>query len=81
MQVKSSPWGQTDDLGVRSKGQISINSITKSISKIFIQNFVCILTSKRYDTYRTEFLFYQCWGVKNLSVGICDGTPSTARSS
>ena len=22
-----------------------------------------------------------CWGVKNFSVGICDGTPSTARSS
>ena len=22
-----------------------------------------------------------CWGVKNFSVGICDGAPSTARSS
>ena len=22
-----------------------------------------------------------CWGVKNFSMGICDGAPSTARSS
>ena len=39
MQVKFSPSGQTGDLRVRSKGQISLNfkfSITKSISKIFM---------------------------------------------
>ena len=32
-------------------------SITKSISKIFIPNFVCVLTNERYKTYQTEFLF------------------------
>ena len=37
MQVKFSPAGQTGDLRVWSKGQISF---TKSISKIFIPNFV-----------------------------------------
>ena len=32
-------------------------SITKSISKIFIPNFVCVLTNERYKTYQTGFLF------------------------
>ena len=32
-------------------------SITKSISKIFIPNFVCDLTNERYKTYQTGFLF------------------------
>ena len=43
MQVTFSSRGQTGDLGVRSKGQIS----NMSISKIFIPNFVCVLTNKR----------------------------------
>ena len=43
MQVKFSSWGQTDDLGARSKGEISY----MSISEIFIPNFVCALTYKR----------------------------------
>ena len=28
-----------------------------SISKIFISNFVCVLTNERYKTYQTGFLF------------------------
>ena len=32
-------------------------SITKSISKIFIPNFVCVLTNERYKTYQRGFLF------------------------
>ena len=32
-------------------------SITKSISKIFIPNFVCVLTNERYKTYQTGLLF------------------------
>ena len=53
-------------------------SITKSISKIFIPNFVCILTNERYKTYQTAG---GGRGVKNFSMGICDGAPSTAHSS
>ena len=34
-------------------------SITKSISKIFIANFVCVLTNERYKTYQTGFLFFR----------------------
>ena len=30
-------------------------SITKSISKIFIPNIVCVLTNERYKTYQTGF--------------------------
>ena len=38
-----------------------------SISKIFIPNFVCVLTNERYKTYQTGFLFCrlvmpQGWG-------------------
>ena len=58
MQVKFSSYGQTGDLGVRSKGQISVISVTISISKIFIPNLICVLTNERYKTYhQTEFLF------------------------
>ena len=32
-------------------------SITKSISKTFIPNFVCVLTNERYKTYQTGFSF------------------------
>ena len=63
-----------------------------SISKIFIPNFVSVLTNKRYKTYRLELSFCGLGhhalgvglggdGVKNLIVGICDGASSTARSS
>ena len=43
-------WGEV-------KGQISLNSGVMSISKIFIPNFVCVLTNERYKTYQTGFLF------------------------
>ena len=47
MQVKFSSYSQTGDLGVRSKGQISLNFDYHVNSKIFIPNFVCFLTNKR----------------------------------
>ena len=46
MLVKFLTQGQTGDLGVRSKGQISLNFDYHVNSKIFIPNFVCILTNK-----------------------------------
>ena len=39
-------------LGRGQKVKYHLISITKSISKIFIPNFVCVLTNKRYKTYR-----------------------------
>ena len=79
-------------LEVRSKGKISSNLDYHVNSKIFIPIFVCVLTNKILKTYWTEF-WLCCWGhdpgvglwgagwIKNFSVGICDGTPSTVHSS
>ena len=44
-------------LGRGQKVKYHLISITKSISKIFIPNFVSILTNERYKTYQTGFLF------------------------
>ena len=44
-------------LGRDQKVKYHLISITKSISKIFIPNFVCVLTNERYKTYQTGFLF------------------------
>ena len=43
-------------------------SITKSISKIFIPNFACVLTNERYKTYQTVFIF--CHLDHALGVGL-----------
>ena len=64
-----------------------------SISKIFIANSLCMFSQLK-DRKHIEQNFHSvarvisrvgtfgCWGVgvKNFSVGICDGAPSTARS-
>ena len=47
-------------LGPRGGGQkvkYHLILITKSISKIFIPNFECVLTNERYKTYQTGFSF------------------------
>ena len=45
------PWG-----GVK-RSNIYLITITKSISKSFKPNFVCVLTYERYKTYQTGFSF------------------------
>ena len=42
-------------LGRGQKVKYHFISITKSISKIFIPNFVCVLTNESYKTYQTGF--------------------------
>ena len=44
-------------LGRGQKVKYHLISITKSISKISIPNFVCVLTNERYKTYQMGFLF------------------------
>ena len=44
-------------LGRGQKVKYHLISNTKSISKIFIPNFVCVLTTERYKTYQTGFSF------------------------
>ena len=48
-------------------------SITKSISKIFIPNFVCVLTNKRYETYRMEFSFCRLGHAPGVGLGGAGG--------
>ena len=42
-------------LGRGQKVKNHLISITKSTSKIFIPNFVCVLTNERYKTYQMGF--------------------------
>ena len=44
-------------------------SITKSISKIFVPNFVCVLTNERYKTYQTGFLFCRLGHALGVGLG------------
>ena len=47
--------GKLGALGRGQKVKYHLISITKSISKIFIPNFVGVLTNERYKTYQTGF--------------------------
>ena len=58
-------------LGRGQKVKYHLISITKSISKIFIPNFVCVLTNERYKTYQAGFLM--CRLGHALGVGL-EGT-------
>ena len=44
-------------LGRGQKVKYHLISIAKSISKIIIPNFVCVLTNETYKTYQMEFSF------------------------
>ena len=44
-------------LGRGQKVKYHLILITKSISKIYIPNFVCVLTNEKYKTYQTGFSF------------------------
>ena len=57
-------------LGKGEKVKYHFISITKSISKNFIPNFVCVLTNERYKTYQTGFSF--CRLVHALGMGLED---------
>ena len=46
-------------LGRGHRVKYHLISITKSISKIFMSKFVCVLTNERYKTYQTGFSFCQ----------------------
>ena len=92
MQVKFSSYGQTGDLGVRPKVKYHLISVTMSISKIFY-TILCVCSHKLKIENILNRIFILlpgpcprvglrgAGGVKNFSVGICDGAPSTTRSS
>ena len=49
-------------------------SITKSISKIFIPNFLCYLTNERYKTYQTGFSFCRLGHAQGVGLRGAGGT-------
>ena len=56
-------------LGRGQKVKYHLISITKSISKIFIPNFLCVLTNERYKTYQTvPWVMPQGWDFGALGV-------------
>ena len=58
--------------GALERGQkvkFHLISITKSISKIFIPKFVCVLTNERYKTYQTGFLFCRLGHALGVGLG------------
>ena len=56
-------------LGRGQKVKYHLISITKSISKIFIPNFMCVLTNERYKTYQTGFSFCPLGHVPGVGLG------------
>ena len=48
-------------------------SITKSISKIFIPKFVCVLTNERYKLYQTGFSLCSLGHALGVGLGVLRG--------
>ena len=60
-------------LGMCQKVKHHLISITKSISKICIPNFVCVLTNERCKTYQTGFHSVDWVMTKGLDLGVLRG--------
>ena len=62
-------WGP----GEGQKVKYHLISITKSISKIFIPNFVCVLTNERCKTYQTVIIFCRLGHALRWDLGVLRG--------
>ena len=62
-------------LGRPQKVKYHLISITKSITKVFILNFMCVLTNERYKTYQTGFSICRLGHVPGVGIGMlgCPG--------
>ena len=60
------PWGGAEGSNIIKYHSISI---TKSISKIFKPNLVCLLTNERYKTYQTGFSFGRLGHAPGVGLG------------
>ena len=60
-------------LGWGQKVKYHLFSITKSISKIFIPNFVSVLPNERFKKYQTGFLFCRLGHALGVGLGGCLG--------
>ena len=76
-KVKCHQISVTMSIGALGRGQkvkYHLISITKSISKIFISNFVCILTNERYKTYQMVFFFCRLGHAPGVGLWGTEGT-------
>ena len=60
-------------LGRGQKIKYHLISITRSISKIIIPNFLCVLRNERYKTYQTGFLFCRLGHALGVGLGVLRG--------
>ena len=60
-------------LGRGQKVKYHLISITKSISKIFIPKFVCVLKNERFKTYQSGFLFCCLGHALGVGLGVLRG--------
>ena len=60
--------------GRGQKVKCHLISITKSISKIFILNFLCVLINERYKTYQTGFLACRLGHALRVGLGGAEGS-------
>ena len=56
-------------LGRGQKVKYHLISITMSLTKIFIPNFVCVLTNERYKTYQRDFSFCRLGHAQRVEFG------------
>ena len=67
-------------LGRGLQVKYNLFSITKSISKIFIPNFVCVLTNERYKTYQTGFSFCRLGHAQGVGLWGAGGAQGVKKS-
>ena len=63
------PWA----LGRGQKVKYNLILVTKSISKTFIPNFVCVLTNERYISYQAELSFCRLGHALGVGLGGAKG--------
>ena len=60
-------------LGRGQKVKYHLISITKTVSKMFVSNFVCVLKNERFKTYQTGFSFYRLGHTLGVVLGVLRG--------
>ena len=88
MQVILSPSGQTGDIGEVKESKTIISNYKVKLKDFYTKLCMCIKDTKHIEQNFLSVAWVMPKGrdlgvlrAKNLNVGICNGAPSTARSS
>ena len=71
MQVKFSSYGQTGDLGVRSKGQISLNLVYHVNFKDFLYQTLCVFLQMKDTKHIRQDFHSVTWVPRDGTLGCC----------